>query len=50
MLFTLAMILLLAWILGLVGVYTIGSIVHDLLEVAIVLYRVGLISGRRTIV
>jgi hypothetical protein len=50
MLFTLAMILLLAWILGLVGVYTIGSIVHVLLVVAIVLFLVGLISGRRTIV
>jgi uncharacterized protein DUF5670 len=50
MLFTLAMILLLAWILGLVGVYTIGSIVHVLLVVAIVLFLVGLITGRRTIV
>jgi uncharacterized membrane protein len=50
MLFTIAMILLLAWILGLVGVYTIGSIVHVLLVVAIVLFLVGLISGRRTIV
>jgi Family of unknown function (DUF5670) len=50
MLFTLAMILLLAWILGLVGAYTIGSIVHVLLVVAIVLFLVGLISGRRTIV
>ena len=50
MLFTIAMILLLAWILGLVGVYTIGSIVHVLLVVAIVLFIVGLVSGRRTIV
>ena len=50
MLFTLAMILLLAWVLGLVGVYTIGSIVHVLLVVAIVLFLVGMISGRRTVV
>jgi hypothetical protein len=50
MLFTLAMILLFAWLLGLVGVYTIGSIVHVLLVVAIVLFLVGLISGRRTVV
>lgn len=50
MLFTLAMILLLAWLLGLVGVYTIGSIVHALLVVAIVLFLVGLFSGRRTVV
>jgi hypothetical protein len=50
MLFTLAMILLFAWLLGLVGVYTIGSIVHVLLVVAIVLFLVGLVSGRRTVV
>jgi hypothetical protein len=50
MLFTLAMILLFAWLLGLVGVYTIGSIVHVLLVVAIVLFLVGMISGRRTVV
>jgi uncharacterized membrane protein len=50
MLFTLAMILLFAWLLGLVGVYTIGSIVHVLLVVAIVLFLIGLISGRRTVV
>ena len=50
MLFTLAMILLVAWMLGLVGVYTIGSIVHVLLVVALVLFLVGLISGRRTVV
>jgi len=50
MLFTLAMILLFAWLLGLVGVYTIGSIVHVLLVVAIVLFLVGLISGRPTVV
>jgi hypothetical protein len=50
MLFTLAVILLVAWLLGLVGVYTIGSIVHVLLVIAIVLFLVGLISGRRTVV
>lgn len=50
MLFTIAMILLFAWILGLVGVYTIGSILHVFLVVAIVLFLVGLLSGRRTVV
>jgi len=50
MLFTIAMILLFAWLLGLVGVYTVGSILHVLLVVAIVLFLVGLISGRRTVV
>jgi len=50
MLFTLALILFVAWLLGLVGVYTIGSIVHVLLVIAIVLFLVGIISGRRTVV
>jgi uncharacterized membrane protein YtjA (UPF0391 family) len=50
MLFTLAVILLIAWLLGLVGMYTIGSIVHVLLVIAVVLFLVGLISGRRTVV
>ena len=50
MLLTLALILFVAWLLGLVGVYTIGSIVHVFLVIAIVLFIVGLISGRRTVV
>jgi hypothetical protein len=50
MLFTLAVILFVAWLLGLVGVYTIGSIVHVLLVIALVLFLVGIISGRRTVV
>jgi asparagine N-glycosylation enzyme membrane subunit Stt3 len=48
MLYTIAVILLIAWLLGFVGVYTIGSFVHVLLVVAIVLFLVGLLSGRRT--
>lgn len=50
MLYTLAVILLVAWLLGLGGVYAIGSVVHLLLVVAIVLFLVGLLSGRRTVV
>jgi len=50
MLFILAMILLVAWLLGVVGTYTIGAFVHVLLVIAIVLFIVGLLSGRRTIV
>jgi hypothetical protein len=46
MLFTLAVILLVAWLLGLVGVYAVGAVFHLLLVVAIVLFLVGLISGR----
>ena len=50
MLFTLAVILLIAWLLGVVGTYTIGAFVHVLLVIALVLFLVGLINGRRTVV
>jgi hypothetical protein len=50
MLWTLFVILLIAWILGLVGVYTIGSFVWILLLAAIVVLILQLVSGRRTIV
>jgi uncharacterized membrane protein YtjA (UPF0391 family) len=49
MLYTLAVILLIAWLLGFVGIYTIGSFVHVLLVVAVVLFLVGLLNGRRAI-
>ena len=48
-LYTIAVILLIAWLLGIVGTYTIGAFVHVLLVVAIVLFLVGLVSGRRTL-
>jgi hypothetical protein len=50
MLYTLAVILLIAWVLGLVCTYTIGAFVHLLLVIALVLFIVGLLSGRRTVV
>jgi uncharacterized membrane protein YtjA (UPF0391 family) len=50
MLYTLAVILLIAWLLGIVGTYTIGTFVHVLLVIALVLFVVGLLSGRRTVV
>jgi Family of unknown function (DUF5670) len=48
MLYTLAVILLIAWLLGLVGTYTIGPLVPALLVVAVVLFIVGLLGGRRS--
>jgi asparagine N-glycosylation enzyme membrane subunit Stt3 len=48
MLYTIAVILLIAWLLGIVGTYTIGAFVHVLLVVAVVLFVVGLLSGRRS--
>jgi len=50
MLYTLAVILLIAWLLGVVGTYTIGAFVHVLLVVATVLLLVGVITGRRTVI
>jgi len=50
MLYTLAVILLVAWLLGLVGTYTIGAAVHLLLVLAVVLFVIGLASGRSTVV
>jgi hypothetical protein len=50
MLYTLAVLLLIAWLLGVVGTYAIGAFVHLLLVIAIVLFLIGLISGRRTVV
>jgi hypothetical protein len=47
MLYTIAVILLALWLLGLVSGYTIGAFIHVLLVVAIVLFLAGLISGRR---
>ena len=49
MLYTVAVVLLIAWLLGFVGVYTVGAFIHVLLVVAIVLFVVGLLSGRRTL-
>ena len=49
MLYTLAVILLIAWLLGIVGTYTIGAFVHVLLVLAIVLLVMGLLTGRRPV-
>ena len=50
MLLTLAVILLLLWLLGIVGTYTIGAFVHVLLVIALVLIIVNLLSGRRRLI
>jgi hypothetical protein len=49
MLYTIAVILLILWLLGFVSGYTIGAFIHVLLVVAIVLFLVGLLSGRRVV-
>jgi hypothetical protein len=47
MLNTIAVVLLILWLLGLVSGYTIGAFIHLLLVVAVVLILAGLVSGRR---
>jgi hypothetical protein len=47
MLVILAVVLLVAWLLGVVGTYAIGAFVHLLLVVAIVLFLVSFINRRR---
>lgn len=50
MLYTIAVVLLIAWLLGFVGIYTVGSFLHVLLVVALVLFVVGRLSGRRSLI
>ena len=49
MLYTLAVILLVLWLIGMVGSYTLGGLIHILLVVALVMIVVNLISGRRAL-
>ena len=49
MLYTIAVILLILWLLGLVSGYTIGAFIHVLLVIAVVLVLVQLLSGRRVV-
>jgi hypothetical protein len=49
MLFTIAVILLVLWLLGLVSGYTMGNFIYVLLVIALVLFVAGLVSGRRTV-
>jgi hypothetical protein len=47
MLYTLALILIIAWLLGLVSSYTMGGFIHILLVIALVVVVVRLIQGKR---
>jgi hypothetical protein len=46
MLYTIALILIIAWLLGLVSSYTMGGFIHILLVVAIIMVLVRAIQGR----
>ena len=47
MLETIAIVLIVLWLLGVVSGYTLGNFIYVLLVVAIVLFLVRLVSGRR---
>ena len=49
MLWTIFVILLVAWLLGLVSSYTLGGYIHILLVIAVVILIINLIQGRRAI-
>jgi predicted nucleic acid-binding Zn ribbon protein len=49
MLWTIAVILIVLWLLGLVSSYTLGGFIHILLVLAIVVILVNLIQGRRAL-
>jgi Family of unknown function (DUF5670) len=49
MLWTIFVILLVLWLLGLVSSYTLGGFIHILLVIAIVVLIIQLFSGRRAL-
>jgi hypothetical protein len=48
MLYTIALILIVAWLLGLVSSFTLGGFIHLLLVIAIVMVVLQLLQGRKT--
>lgn len=49
MLYTIAVVLIILWLLGLVSAYTMGGFIHVLLVLAVVVILVNIISGRRAL-
>jgi len=47
MLYTIAVILLVLWLLGLVSSYTMGGFIHILLVIAVIVIIIQLVSGRK---
>ncbi|MGZ5801425.1 MAG: lmo0937 family membrane protein [Burkholderiaceae bacterium] len=46
MLFTIAVVLIILWLLGLITSYTLGGFIHILLVVAVVMILIRIINGR----
>ena len=49
MLYTIAVVLIALWLLGLVTSYTMGGLIHVLLVLAIIMVLVNVIQGRRPV-
>lgn len=49
MLYTIAVVLIILWLVGLVTSYTVGGFIHILLAVAVIMILFNLISGRRAL-
>ena len=49
MLYTIAVVLLILWLLGMVTSYTIGGFIHALLVIAVIMILLRVISGRRAL-
>jgi hypothetical protein len=49
MLWTIIVILLVLWLLGMVSSYTMGGLIHILLVIAVIILIVRLVSGRRVL-
>jgi uncharacterized protein (DUF58 family) len=49
MLWTIAVILIILWVLGLVSSYTMGGLIHVLLVIAVIVVLVNIIQGRRAL-
>jgi len=49
MLWTIAVILIILWVLGLVSSYTMGGLIHILLVIAVIVVLVNIIQGRRVL-
>jgi hypothetical protein len=49
MLWTICVILIVLWLLGMVSSYTMGGLIHILLVIAIIMVLVNVIQGRRAV-
>jgi hypothetical protein len=49
MLYTIAVVMIALWLLGLVTSYTMGGLIHILLVIAVIMVLVNIIQGRRAL-